>query len=326
VAVAALNVQTVQSAPHSAVATSSSALLKNLIDYAGLFPPASLNMTAAVANYDLYLRSKWNWILGRFIVPLSRLNEFQVALDRLPAKNETKPSPPWRLSALPGSDVKSDVTRILEFNSRSQNDGSKRDAIVESVEIKISNADEIHALSKIVPPQLETYFEMASDSSEIALTYDECFAAVATNRRRAKVRTGGETADKFPTAHQVVRFIRQCAATRVAFKATAGLHHPLRSAHNFTYQPESPSGIMHGFINVFMAAAFLAAGMDDELAVQLLDEQDPKAFQFDPEGIKWRAHRLTNSEMAETRANFAISFGSCSFMEPVDDLIALHIL
>jgi len=46
-------------------ADAAGALLRDLIDYAGLFPPASLDMAAAVANYHSYLHSDWNWILGR---------------------------------------------------------------------------------------------------------------------------------------------------------------------------------------------------------------------------------------------------------------------
>jgi hypothetical protein len=319
VGVAALKLQNLQAAPAETTPSSASALLKNLIDYAGLFPPASLDMDSSVANYDLYLRSKWNWILGRFIVPVARLNEFEMALDHLPARTLGEFSAPWRLSVLPGSDLSSDVTRILAFNSQSKKDRSKREAIVESIEIKVSNCDEIEALSKIIPPDLETYFEIVPDD-------DACFAAIASNGRRAKIRTGGETADKFPAARNVVKFIRQCAAARIAFKATAGLHHPLRSVHNFTYQSQSASGVMHGFINVFLTAAFVKQGLDDKLAVQLLEEESWNAFQFEAEVVQWRGHRLTRNEMAKARSNFATSFGSCSFMEPIDDLRSLHVV
>ena len=68
------------------VAESATALLSGLIDYAGLFPPASLAMAAAVANYDAYLRGEYSWILGRFIVPVARLEEFEKALADLPAR------------------------------------------------------------------------------------------------------------------------------------------------------------------------------------------------------------------------------------------------
>jgi hypothetical protein len=297
-----------------------SALLRDLIDYAGLFPPAALAMTASVANYNAYSRSEWNWILGRFIVPVARLGEFEEAFTRLPTPTPGTHSGNWRLSVLLGSDPVADVTRIHEFNKRLTNSVSVRRAIVESVEVKVANAGEISRLSGIVPAELATYFEIPLSGC------GECIAAVGGCGRRAKIRTGGETADKFPAPESVIEFIRLCAAARVPFKATAGLHHPLRSVHRFTYQPESASGIMHGFVNVFLAAAFLRAGMNANLAVQLLEEQSAHAFHFDLDGVGWREHRLSRDEIAAARRDFSISFGSCSFTEPIDDLRSLHIL
>jgi hypothetical protein len=186
--------------------------------------------------------------------------------------------------------------------------------------VKVANPAEIARLSGIVPTELVAYFEFP------ALNCAEFIGAVADCGRSAKIRTGGETADKFPARESVVEFIRLCAASGVPFKATAGLHHPLRSVQRFTYQPGSASGIMHGFINVFLAAAFLRAGMEAQLALQLLDEQSAQAFQFESDGVGWRRHRLGPSEIAETREEFAVSFGSCSFTEPIDDLRSLHFL
>ncbi len=294
------------------------ALLRDLIDYAGLFPPASLAMAASVANYDSYLRSEWNWILGRFIGPVARLGEFEEAFAGLAAPAPGAHSTNWRLSALLGSDPIADVARIGEFNARMASSSSRRKAHVESVEVKVGGPDEVTRLSGIIPAELLTYFEVPLASC------GEGIAAVAGCGRRAKIRTGGETADKFPTLESVIEFMRLCAAAKVPFKATAGLHHPLRSVHRFTYQPESPLGIMHGFLNVFLAAAFLRAGMESALAISLLESWGP--FEFSSGCIHWRNNRLSTDEIAAARKDFAVSFGSCSFTEPIDDLRALHLL
>lgn len=131
---------------------------------------------------------------------------------------------------------------------------------------------------------------------------------------RAKIRTGGLTADAFPSTSDVANFIRACNAAGVAFKATAGLHHPLRCVRSLTYEANSPVGTMHGFLNVFLAAAML------EHADEILIEEDPHAFSFDDDGASWRDHRVTTSELATMRRERAISFGSCSFEEPIGDL------
>jgi hypothetical protein len=317
----AMNLQASQMVRNSAGAVDTvGVLLRDLIDYAGLFPPASLAMAPSVANYDAYSRSEWNWILGRFIVSVARLGEFEEAFAGLPTPTPGTGFANWRLSALLGSDPIAAVANIREFNARMAGSSSGRRAVVESVEVKVAGPEEVKRLSGIIPAELATYFEFPLSCC------GECITAMADRGRRAKIRTGGETADKFPASESVVEFIRLCTAANVPFKATAGLHHPLRSVHRFTYQPESKSGIMHGFVNVFMAAAFLRAGMEAQLAAQLLDEQSADAFHFDLDGVSWRKHRLNRHEIAAARQGLAVSFGSCSFTEPIDDLRALHLL
>jgi hypothetical protein len=292
-------------------------LLSRLIDYAGLFPPAGLDMLSAVTNYDGYLRSEYRWMLGRFIVPVARLNEFDEALGRLPIAD----SKPWRLSVLLGADPVADVGRIVEFNARTWNFETGRRAVIESVEVKAESPADVARMAGIIPGELAAYIEIPLAGRE-----RQCIAAVAKCGRRAKFRTGGETADKVPDSGQVVEFVRLCALAGVPFKATAGLHHPIRSVHRLTYQPDSPSGMMHGFLNVFLAAAFVKAGVETRLAIALLEEQSAAAMQFDSEGVEWREHRLRWPEVAAARQDFSISFGSCSFTEPVDDLRSLGVL
>jgi hypothetical protein len=297
--------------------TAAAELLRQLIDYAGLFPPASLSMAASVANFDAYSRSEASWILGRFIVPVARLGEFEEAFSALPSSSsEDGSARKWRLSALTGSDVVADISRIRLFNERFD----FRGAAIDSLEAKATNAAEIARFSEIAPPEMNVYFEIP------LVNCRELIAAIAACGRRAKIRTGGEAADKFPPPGSMIEFIQLCAAGGIPFKATAGLHHPVRSVHRFTYQADSASGMMHGFVNVFLAAAFLRAGMAAEQARQLLEEQSAAAFQFAADSIGWRGHKLPVDEISAARDNFAVSFGSCSFSEPIDDLRDLHLI
>jgi hypothetical protein len=130
----------------------------------------------------------------------------------------------------------------------------------------------------------------------------------------AKIRTGGLTPDAIPHPDRVATFIHVCAMHGVPFKATAGLHHPVRCMRALTYEPDSPRATMHGFINVFMAAAF------PHDAERVLAEEDPKAFRFEDDAAWWRDHAVTTEHLAEVRREFAISFGSCSFEEPIAEL------
>jgi len=133
----------------------------------------------------------------------------------------------------------------------------------------------------------------------------------------AKIRTGGVTPDAIPGVEYIAEYIRRCAKLRVPFKATAGLHHPIRSIHPLTYEDGAPCATMHGFVNVFMAAACAWHGRRE--IEPILSETDPTAFAFD-DAAHWRDVRLSRDEIADARTHFAHSFGSCSFEEPVRDL------
>jgi hypothetical protein len=89
------------------VTPSAEALLADLVDYAGLFPPAGQSMTEAVHCYARYRRSADAWMLGRFIVPASRLDELDAAGSSL-ARAE-RGDTPWRISAIIGAQVAGDV-------------------------------------------------------------------------------------------------------------------------------------------------------------------------------------------------------------------------
>jgi hypothetical protein len=141
----------------------------------------------------------------------------------------------------------------------------------------------------------------------------------------AKVRTGGLTPDAIPSPGAIADFLKRAAERRLPFKATAGLHHPIRSFRPLTYAPDSPRAVMHGFLNVFIAAAFAWFG-EDELLAEILKEEDPRAFVFAGEAVHWRNCSLTTGQIQAARRDFAHSFGSCSFEEPAADLRELGFL
>jgi hypothetical protein len=294
------------------------ALLRDTIDYAGLFPPAGLVMPEAVANYAGYRDGEHAWALGRFVVPAGRLAEFDAAAGQwLP---RTPEATGWRLSVLIGPEAEADLGTLEEFNRRH---GSAAAGVVagDVVEGKAESADAVARLLERVPPELQAYVEIPVDGDPAALV-----AAIGRAGGRAKVRTGGITASAFPEAADLVRFIRTCLSAAVPFKATAGLHHPLRAEHRLTYEPGGASGTMFGFLNVFAATAFMAEGLDDGDAERLLEERDRDAFRFDPSGMAWRGRRLDLSAIARARETGIVSFGSCSFTEPLEDLAALDLL
>jgi hypothetical protein len=178
-------------------------------------------------------------------------------------------------------------------------------------ELKVASAAEAAPMLDALPEGVTAYFELPIDADP---------APLAKGRGRAKVRTGGLTPDAFPAPAALARFLYRCAKARVPFKATAGLHHPIRSVQRCTYEAESPTALMHGFVNVFLAASLLWHGGSAGDAIATLEEESPREFHFDDEAAQWHTHRLTVAQLRETREQFAISFGSCSFEEPIADL------
>ena len=291
-------------------------LLGGIVDYAGLFPPAGLGMVPAVENYEAYRRSPDRWMLGRFIVPVPRLGEFEEAaaehLERRPSGE------PWRLSALAGDDTAGDLRAIGEFNCRHAADGAGA-AVIDTVETRAASADRIAEVARGIPTWAAGFVELPLEPDPEPLV-----AALAAAGLRAKVRTGGITADAIPPAALVVRFLAACIRHGVAFKATAGLHHPLRAEYPLTYEPGAPRAVMHGYLNVFLAAALLRAGGTEDDARRILEEQDSAAFTADATGVAWRTRRFDSAQLAAARG-LALSFGSCSFTEPVADLATLNL-
>ena len=138
---------------------------------------------------------------------------------------------------------------------------------------------------------------------------------------------GGITPAAFPKINLIMRFIHLCLAANVPFKATAGLHHPVRCIKPLTYEKDAPEGTMNGFLNVFLAVAFLRMGYKRALIKELLQDEWPESFMFDKTGVTWRQeHFLNNEQLRYIRENNIVSFGSCSFEEPITDLQEIELL
>ncbi|MGH7527730.1 MAG: hypothetical protein ACREMX_13615 [Gemmatimonadales bacterium] len=293
-------------------------LLHGSIDYAGLFPPAGLDMASAVRNYAEYHEGPDAWALGRFVVPMARLGEFDAARsDLLPAQRS---SVPWRLAVLVSAAPLEELRALGEFNSR-RTAGDTPAASAEVVEVRAESVEAMQRLMPIMPRYLQAYLEIPIDRDP-----GELVRAIARLGARAKVRTGGVTPEAFPKASDLVRFLRACSAAGVPFKATAGLHHPLRDGYRLTYAPDSPTATMFGFLNLFLAAGFVRTGMADADLARLLEDGSVEAFRFGSDGVSWQGRQLDREALRRTRQDGIISFGSCSFTEPIADLRSLGLL
>lgn len=277
------------------------ALLEGLFDYAGLFPPAQLSMADAVRQYDQHLGSSEAWMLGKMVLPASRLDEFVASAKPLASSS----SQPWQLSLLVAN-WKDDEPVVRQFV----------DTHSESFAVAGIETQNGKSLTGSSLDSASVYIELPIDVSLqpriAACKSADCFA---------KIRTGGLEASAFPSAAEVAGFLAEASRQGVACKATAGLHHPLPDARKTHLGEDAPIGQMHGFINVVLAAALLqATAADTAEVVELLLEASGDAFTFQGESVTWRNWSISADEIRDARKTLFHSIGSCSFDEPISDL------
>ena len=295
-------------------------LMDGLINYAGLFPPADLEMKPTVANYGEYRSGANDWMLSRLIVPVGRLEEFERHADgRLPISRDPASDDCWVISALTvpvdHDDFEADLERIDAFNERHLPNGSGA-VVVDTIECRAADAAGVDRALELIPDSLFPYFELDHRGDIRGQV-----AAMAGMDSGAKVRTGGVTPEAHPTPAELARFISVCANAEVPFKATAGLHHPLR------HHAESVGCSQFGFLNVFVGAALAWNGRcEEDSLVRILEAESLEDFQIENDRIGFGDQHVTLDQIEHARERFCHSYGSCSFLEPLEDLLGLKLL
>jgi hypothetical protein len=302
------------------------ALFERLIDDASLFPPAQLVMPEALRAHARHAESAYAWVGGRFVAPASRLDELVAARGLAAGALDLAVVLDAATLGAKGNTVRADLARTERARAAG--------ITVSALEVRIPGpALDADALAAAVGDVAAGW-----PDAPVSLWYEPSFrdgwvtepdlalAAVAAARESApanvtlgaKLRCGGPTPASLPEVDDVAAFIVAAQTHGVPWKATAGLHHPVRHTH----AGESA----HGFLNVFLAGVLLHAGaIEATVVVDLLAEEDSRAFQVDPLQVGWRDARADAEQVAAARAR-CVSFGSCSFDEPVNDLRKLGLL
>jgi hypothetical protein len=285
------------------------ALLAGVVDYAGLFPPAGLSMADAVSAYEAAATGPNAWMLGRFVVTAARLDELAAA--RHAAGRSTNA---WRISAIIRDRSDLDVAAVSRFNAGA---GEHR-ARVDAIESKPDAVDSIDWLAATFGTSADVYVEVAPTPDAA-----RWLERIRDTGLRAKVRTGGLSAEAFPSPAALAAFFETAIRLGVTFKATAGLHHAVRGRYPLTYEPDAARAVMHGYLNVLVAVAALHDGLPVSAAERLLAQTDTSTLHAPDEGIRWAGALVPTSALMHARERCLVSFGSCSFTEPADDARAL---
>jgi hypothetical protein len=297
-------------------------LLSGLIDYAGLFPPAKLPLPGALRNYLRYRDEVEAWMLGRFVCPAARLAELAAFQEQLPAGR------PLLCAALGRGGDDSSFLAALDADladiaaCRAAQAGR---VTVDVLELRLppaALADPAGLLREVAERStamdLGLFFEVPADRELLPRVLSQVRQTSFARPAGYKLRAGGLEASAFPTSDDVAFALAACLGEGLPFKATAGLHHP------FPRFDPAVGARMHGFINVFTAGVLtLARCLDAARTREILDDEAPEHFHFDDAGLRWQNLEASTGAIAHARQHAVVSFGSCSFDEPRDDLHAL---
>lgn len=320
-------------------------LITHLIDYAGLFPPASLPLPEAYKEFVRYINESDEWILSKFICPAKQLS----ALSEL-IKNDSENSNSFSVSILgrSGSNAEEfikgtaeDVALMAQFLQT-----TKSKFLTDAFELKFpddlvleNNVDAMYEvmnstsaiLKENISFPVKIFFELALKNDWKASVNNFASALKRHNeyfgqdenfpRSGFKLRTGGVEASAFPSPEQIAYVINTCYENQLPLKFTAGLHHPIR------HYNDSVKTKMHGFLNVFGAGVLLYGNdLIEQDLIDILSDEDSDNFKFDDNNFRWKEFKSPIKVIENARKNFVISYGSCSFDEPREDLVSVKLM
>ncbi|PYK56746.1 MAG: hypothetical protein DME48_00180 [Verrucomicrobia bacterium] len=296
-------------------------LLTHAIDYAGMFPPCSLGLEPALKNQAEYVQSSDAWMLGAFVLPIQQFDATRQLLSQFDAQH------PLRVAALGPKTARADAfLEALDDADAAIRSLSRHNVdLISMSHLEMLMPDKVDVASlkeaKSILGDLPVFWEAPPDRAEQTIAL---LAEVNSDADSAtfgyKLRTGGVTADAFPTSLQMAKALVTPATHQLPIKFTAGLHHPLRQ-----YREEVQTK-MHGFLNVFGAAVLAAEHRwDANQTAIMLEDENVGSFSFTDDFFAWREWRIDIKRL-QYRRRFVVSFGSCSFDEPREDLRRLNLL
>lgn len=281
------------------------AWLSGLIDDAAIFPPGNLPLDRAVAEHRVHRASEYADMVGGFVVSDVKLPDLIDVLDEQDDEDETAFAINLVVTGGAGA-----IEPAVRWASRAPS------VHLAALELALRDEDDLPHNARRVVTALDALEE---DLADVAVFVEPprvlrepthgwlgAVDELAMRELPLKFRTGGVTADAFPTTVEVAASISAALDRELPFKCTAGLHHALRHT-----DPETGFD-HHGFLNVLVATRACLDGGD---VAAVLEETDGGRLMdgMDPETLE------------RTRRWFT-GIGSCSILEPHDDLVELGLV
>lgn len=272
-------------------------LFDRLVDDAAMFPPGNASPADAVAAHRRHRRSAYADVVGPLVVPDHRLAE----VGRLAGPDPLEvsvivPTGAGGVAALAGRHVPG--VEIVAVETALRDPGGL-----------VANAARVVAAATALPDDVPLFVEVPDTPG-----WRDAFAAVEAAGHFGKIRTGGPTADLYPSPGRLAAVLSALVELDLAFKATAGLH---RAWPTTVPGPDGGPLRQHGFVAVMVALDALIDGADEAAAADLLADPSTDPLRA---VVEWSAERG-----ARVRRRFR-SFGCCGVEDPVADLVELGLL
>ena len=324
--------------------------MNGLVDYAGLFPPADLPLDKAINEYFEQLKSDNSAMLSRFIIPISKLNDLD---DFIPLFSDIGS---LRLSVLGGggktddeylSKIKQNITNINEYRGK-HSDKIQIDVIECKMATNSPSKSTMQEATTLLNENELTHYHEFTELPDVGINYSTNEDESSWNEvivptveliskmkgAGVKLRCGGVVKEAFPSVEQVAAMIQTCVLAKAPMKFTAGLHHPIR------HFADEYDEFMHGFINTFGAGIFATTfptpkNLQEKyrmftLLSHMIDDQNAENFSFTNDSMIWKVRddrdtefEIDTEKIEKVREKGMISYGSCSFQDPIDDLTQL---
>lgn len=322
------------------------ALLSGILDYAGLFPPAKLPLDAALTNYQTYVHTDARWMLARFICPAAKLSQLAELVGAMRDADPASMSLPMHLSVL-GNGGAADREEFIRYHRQDllAMDTFRREsgslATFDAFEVRLppvdGGADGVSDFLLSVrgstsggpgnadrlPEDLPLFVEVLG-GDDWRQTWNDAIGGISrANESRPqgsaligfKLRCGGVEPSQFPAVDRVAFVIAEAAKQGVPLKFTAGLHHPLRHFN------KAMGCEMHGFVNVFVASMLAHRhALDSDEVGKVLVAERWEDFSFSDVELGFGEWTVDRDAVGDLRRTACLSYGSCSFDEPREDL------
>lgn len=257
------------------------AVFRALFDDAAMFPPGNASAEMALAKHLRYRGSWFADLVGPLLVPARSVDAFLDAHEG---------------TGLPG-------VAIVLIGTTSLPPVIPSGVTVRGFEV---------AVADLPLPDVPTGMSLAAEITP-GTAGDRVLTAVggaADPGLVAKFRTGGITANAFPSEDVLAGVICASCAAVAPFKLTAGLHHAVRHIDPATGFEH------HGFLNVMVGVNLALSGAGQGAVARALAIRDSSSL------LREMRKSVDNGQL---RRQFR-SFGCCGVEDPIGDLVELGLV